>query len=324
MNEAERVAPAEYKDRRDGLIVFGILLIILGCVCACGIPLSLVGLLMSEHMPSGSKLSLRMLLPGLAFYLVAAVTFIWLGIGSIKCRRWARALLLVLGWFWLLVGVSALAIISFTMSGLLTHPGQDMPQISAASRGIMLAIMLGMGSVLYVFIPGALVLFYRSPHVKATCEARDPKIRWTDACPLPVLGVSLLLAFSSVSMLTTCLSYQIIPFFGMYLTGFSAVAVLLLLAAAYGFSSWNFYKVRMIGWWTAIACYSASMISSSITFMLIGYSKMYELMELSPTQLQQIKQMGLFEHKVWLLMLSTLPVIGFIIYTKKYFKKSDH
>ena len=37
--------------------------------------------------------------------------------------------------------------------------------------------------VIYIVIPGVAVLFYRSPHVKHTCEVRDPVERWTDRCP---------------------------------------------------------------------------------------------------------------------------------------------
>jgi len=39
------------------------------------------------------------------FYALLAVLFVWLGIGSIMARRWARALVLVSSWFWL-VGAS--------------------------------------------------------------------------------------------------------------------------------------------------------------------------------------------------------------------------
>ncbi len=45
--------------------------------------------------------------------------------------------------------------------------------------------------VFFVLVPAVWMFFYQSRHVKATCEARDPVTRWTDACPLPVLGFCL-------------------------------------------------------------------------------------------------------------------------------------
>src|SRR5438034_406184 len=74
--------------------------------------------------------------------------------------------------------------------------------------------------VIYVILPGAWVLFYRSRHVKATCESYDPMVRWTDHCPLPVLAVSLWLTFSALMMLVMAVVYKgILPMFGSFVAG---------------------------------------------------------------------------------------------------------
>ena len=94
-----------------------------------------------------------------------------------------------------------------------------------AMRVVMTVVALAFGGVIYVIIPGALVLFYRSPHVKATCEARDPVVRWTDACPLPVLAVSLMLGLGAAWMpVMIVASRSVVPCFGCYLSGAPAAA----------------------------------------------------------------------------------------------------
>src|SRR5688572_2895992 len=98
-----------FKDRRTGLIIFGILQLLIGGSCALFIPLMFVGQMMSAK-TTGTETSLRMILPSVVTYLILAVTFISIGVGSMKARRWARALSLIMGWSWLVVGVFTVAI----------------------------------------------------------------------------------------------------------------------------------------------------------------------------------------------------------------------
>ena len=51
-------------------------------------------------------MNVRMMIPGIALYLMLAVAFIWLGVGSIRARRWAWTLTVVLSWMWLIMGVA--------------------------------------------------------------------------------------------------------------------------------------------------------------------------------------------------------------------------
>ena len=61
--------------------------------------------------------------------------------------------------------------------------------------------------------------FYNSRHVKATCERRDPATRWTDACPLPVLGFCLWLLLGVPMLLIMPLAgHGVMPFFGIFLS----------------------------------------------------------------------------------------------------------
>ena len=175
MNEANPnpVVP-DFKDRHTGLLAFGVLEIVLGAGCILMILLMFLGQAMSAQM-TGTKQEMRMLVPGMMVYGVMAAAFIWLGIGSIKCRRWARGLLLILGWSGLLVGV----MIEVAMPLVLPHvfengAGGDQAMPKGVGTVVVIVSMLVVG-VLFVVIPGAMVLFYSSRNVKATCEARDTK-----------------------------------------------------------------------------------------------------------------------------------------------------
>ena len=209
-----------------GLIVFGILTILLGCLCGLLILMMLAGQAMAAK-TTGASAPFSTLLPVLFLYGALAVALAWLGVGSILARRWARALL---SHFFL----------------ELAHPGavdrdaygvpdaQDLANVSsnmtanhqAMPASMFVGVMIGMFlfyGVFFVILPAVWTFFYNSRHVKATCETRDPVTRWTNACPLPVLGLCLWLLSSVPMMLVMPLTgHVVMPFFGMFLTGLRA------------------------------------------------------------------------------------------------------
>src|SRR5436190_12261921 len=86
-----------YKDRRTGLIVFGIFAILIGAFCALLVPVMIFGQVMAARR-LGTEFETSAALISSAVYGAMAVVMIWLGVGSILARRWARALLLCVGW----------------------------------------------------------------------------------------------------------------------------------------------------------------------------------------------------------------------------------
>src|SRR5688572_13058498 len=96
-----------YRDRRTGLILFGIIEIIIGLFCLLFAFFMVVGVMMG----TAGGADVKLMIPSLLMYPVLAVAFIWLGIGSMTRRRWARALSLVLAWSWLAMGVVAIGVL---------------------------------------------------------------------------------------------------------------------------------------------------------------------------------------------------------------------
>src|SRR4029077_16883349 len=82
---------------------FGILELLLGIGFLCFIGFFLVALRLNPaNLPPGYPPP--NLVPALLLYAGLAILFSWLGVGSIRARRWACALSAALGWIWLAAG----------------------------------------------------------------------------------------------------------------------------------------------------------------------------------------------------------------------------
>ncbi len=312
----------EFKDRRTGLIVFGILAIFVGCVCAAFVPLMVLGQALSAR-TTGQPPGYRMVAPAVTVYGALAVGFVWLGAGSIMARRWARTLLLVVAWMWLLLGVFTIGFMAVFMPQMLAAPMPDGQPIPDAARLLIAAILLGFMSLAFVVLPGAFILFYRSPHVKATCEARDPVPRWTDACPLPVLALSLTLAFAPLSLLTMLVAYNsVVPFFGHLVTGAPATAVLVLLMVAWGYSAWATYRLRPEGWWIVTVGFVLFSVSALLTFGRVDLVEVYQAMGYPARDVQLLRQFPLAGGRALTVMTAVImtPFIAYLIWMKRYFR----
>src|ERR1035438_6551077 len=121
----EAVPLPDYKDRSTGLIIFGILTLLLGCFVGLFVPLMLFGQMMAAKAPNAPPANAAAILPVVAIYGGLAVALIWLGIGSIKARRWARALLLIFSWSWLVMGIVMTVVMPFIMSKTMANLPPD-------------------------------------------------------------------------------------------------------------------------------------------------------------------------------------------------------
>ena len=74
---------------------------------------------------TGVPTNARLMLPNVVLYTVLVVGMFALGIGSIRARRWARALTLVLAWMWLVLGVTTMVMMSVWMPRMLRLAGEQ-------------------------------------------------------------------------------------------------------------------------------------------------------------------------------------------------------
>ena len=108
---------------------------------------------------------------------------------------------------------------------------------------------------IYILLPALFLIFYHRESVRATCQRRDPQIRWTDRCPMPVLALSILCALSALCMPTMVVYRPVMPVFGVVLSGAAGAAVILLMTLAMAYLAWGTYRLQMAAWWgTLLLC----------------------------------------------------------------------
>lgn len=308
----------DYKDRSAGLICFGILLIVMGLLCVLLAAFSGFSMWMTMKVGGGASPYIRpmMLAVVVGMYTSLAVILVWLGIGSLLYRRWAAALVHVLSLLSLISGSLGLV-----AAGMAMAPMRD----SLAGTGgsatfvtLTLIFTLLFMVFVYVIIPGALWLFYRSPHVHATCAARDPRERWTDRCPRPVLLAVVAMSVFGVNTINT-LAYPVAPFFGRLLTGGTAVALQAGGGALLMVGALLLYRLRMAGWWIASLVLLFWTVSVLVTFQMVEPRAWFDAMGVSmDARAQPFMTMGFGRQSGAVTAIWACVAGGFLLYLKKY------
>ena len=273
-----------FRDRKGWLVFFGIVEIFMGLFCL----LMLGGMLLvsSSAVAGAAAIPLKGLISALFMYGLLAAFFITMGIGSILARRWARAIMLMASTQWLVVGAVALIMMFSLLPQMFSDPAMNSEQIQPGVAAVVKTIIVVFMIVLLVILPGILVLFYRSPNVKATCEVRDLKRRWTDR-PLLVLSLSLVSGFIALSMATT-LFINVVPFFGIIITGIPAMIYEVIFSAIAAWGAWHLYHQRMQGWLAIVGLSLLGMLSWGVTLLRGDLLEMYRLYGMPEEQLQQM------------------------------------
>jgi len=292
----------DFKDRSAGLIIFGAVSILIGAVCALLVPLSLAAVAFSGS-AAGAGVDYRSALSASALYTVMAVVFVWLGVGSILARRWARELLLSISWIWLLTGICTLLICILVVPGVMRQLGAA----EALPPELMLLVVLvtiGVIGLLYVVLPGLFVLFYRSPHVAATCRVRHPEPQWIDDCVWVLAAVSVLLMPA----------YNFFfPVFGAVLTGAAGATLwALVLAVCVALAAGSCMRAPW-AWWSGVVLTLAAALSSILTVLRHDFAEIVALLDLPEDQASMMVAMGMPDG--WPMALINALVWGtFIVY----------
>jgi len=314
-----------YEDRSAGLIFIGLLEICLALLCLLLLSFMALATFSLAATPAGREAGMnsRTMLGGSVVYLLGAVYFGTLGVGTLRGRRWARTIGLVTSWIWLIVGAFSTLILIFLLprmaAGISAAAGP-----SSQGAGTFMMGCVGVFLVLiYIVLPGLLVLFYRGYNVKATFEAKDPSVPWTDRVPAPVLALTLLLAGGAAATLMG-LFYRVFPLFGRFLTGAPAILGILATGALCAALAWGVYQRRLAAWWACAILFILGCVNGAFLFRPGGIREMYEAMGMPAAQVQQVDQMGILEMysnpAVWALFVALwLVFLGFLIWVRRFF-----
>jgi len=316
-------------DRSTGLMIFGVLQIILGLIAALMVPLIALGAFLS-HLAPGGALRPGHYLSAVCSYVFIAVAFVWLGIGSVRTKRWARSLTLVVSWYWMILG----ALITVLMTAALpvamrtalqmqeNTPGAPSAAVSTGVMAVILTIIIVFSAIVLVVVPIAFVIFYSRQDVAATCRARDPVEPWTDRTPLPVLGASIVYFVGALYLLATAVSTPVFPFFGRYLTGIAGFVCFFVLAALDAFLAVALFRLRVWGWWLAVVTVPVRAVSMAFTFAKADLMQAYSKMGMSDTQLQMLQSNPFLRSRVilWWSLISLVIFFGYLFWLKRYFR----
>ncbi len=326
--DTDGLSNGEFKDMKVGLILLGLMTVCIGGVCALFVPLMLIGAKASQ--PGGGSQDLQMLAPMIVMYAVLAGVLVTLGIGSMMARRWARALLLIFSWTWLAMGSVGVVFMLFAAPRFTENMNEGMAQGGAQPPPVpasaMLVVMAIFGGVIFVILPAAWIFFYQNRNVKATCEARDPVMRWTDRCPLPVLAVCLWFGFAAPATISAVIFRPAaVPFFGAILVGPMAMAVYLGFTALWIYGAWAFYKLDRCGWWVILAGICALAVSGFVTYSRHDVSELYALMGYTQDQIARMQKMSIFKGQAaaWISLAGMIPMTGYMVYLRRFFWRTD-
>lgn len=311
----------DYRDLRFCLILFGVFLVLGGGLCLLLAAFLLV--LPALPLPKGEVgISYQMMGPAAVFYVLLGIAGVWLGIGSILCRRWARTLLLLANIFWLVCGTMGFLFMLFFMGEM-----REQMQITSGGEApppsillIVQLISLVTAGIIYVVIPGIGTWFYSHRSTRLTCEAHDPKVRWTDRLPTPLLGLILLNGFMAVSFAGMAIFLPVFPAFGTYLSGISAMILMLLIGGIYTACTWGLAHRRLAFWWISLITILLVAASYTSTFLLHGLMPMYELLDFDEAMLAVLRESPMVQSKSMGIMtcLYVIPFLWLLLYCKRW------
>ena len=298
-----------YRDRRTALLIAGVLEILLGVGALLIVGLMIFAASMVTAQGAGSKGSM---IPGIAVYGIAGLVFVMLGVGSIQARRWARALWLVVSSFWLIGGVLAAAVVALLMASV------------AGVESILLIAILSFFAVFMIGLPASLLAFYRSPHVKATCEAAGPQPCWTDGCPLPVLGAALWFASMTLTLPWMGWLYGgLYPFFGHFVRGAAGHGLWMVSGLLSGIATYGIYRRIHTLWLLGLVLVLGQGISATVTYAVVDPKELFAAMGIEGAALEQIERMGMIRpsYMIGSVAAAILPMVGLLLWARACFPK---
>lgn len=317
----------QYADRSTGLIFFGVVQIILGLLAGLMVPFVALGAFLTRLGP-GTSTGPRQFLSGIATYTFLAILLLALGIGSVQMKRWARALTVVISWYWMITGilitVLLTAVLPVTMRSALEAQHRATGQsagLSASVMAVILTIMIVFVAMFLIAVPIAFVIFYSRQDVAETCRRRDPVSRWTDRVPLPVLGASVVFTAQALYMINAGLSTPVVPFFGRYLTGIAGFTGLMMFASLDIFLAIAFFQLKTAAWWLAIVTSPVRLLSLALTYARADLMQAYSKMGFSEQQMQVMHSSPFLRGHVilWWSLISAVLFFGYLIWLKRYF-----
>lgn len=301
--------------KRTGLIVFGIIWILIG-LAQGSMSLMMVATATAGVSGPGAPPE-RTLIFSALFYVVLGACFATLGIGSIMARRWARALILIGSWMWLIIGVLSVIVLILLLPKMLAT---TLPAEQRSAVPFMIGCISVIFGLFFVLLPGLSILFYRRPKVKAAVEAFDPAPSWTDM-PLPLLGFAIWMFLGAASLALCSLMYTSFPVGPLLLRGIAMYALFAFFVAVQLVTGLAALKANPVGWRTAVAMSGIGLFWTFVLLPRTDFLAWYRQSGLVSTT-QQTEMMTTMFSRPYLVGWCVIfwpAFLAFLIYLRRYF-----
>jgi len=313
-------------------------LIVLGALAGCASAMMPVGMYFTamarRSMPTTAPAQMAFVTPGwreviapLVVYVLAAAVFITCGVGALRLRRWARPLVLVIAWTWAVTGVFSVVFSIRSASGYRSIMAASVPPGTPAPPPQTILIMVAMTfvftAVFMIGLPGLFAWFFGRGGVRQTLEYFDPRPRWTDRCPTPVLAVSFWLVLAAAGVLSY-LAFAVLPLFGRIFTGPSAVVGIVVIAALLVALARAVYLLRPLAWWGALALVVLMCASMVVTVARLGVEELYRSAGYTPQQIDLMTRFGGLGDTgtIALTAVGGALLIGYLLFVRRYFTET--
>jgi hypothetical protein len=143
------------------------------------------------------------------------------------------------------------------------------PQAQAGMPGF--GKILSVGGIVLVALPLLIISCFQSKSLPFLCATRDPKPRWTDHTPEPLLMLWLPCLALAAVLLGLASMGGVFPFFGTFLSGSAGMAATVGSSLLLGISAWLLARKDGTGWWLALLCMGFLFGSAVWTFLHVPW-----------------------------------------------------
>lgn len=321
--------PALFKNRRGWLIAFGIIEILIACFYLFLLASVVVDLVAISHgnRPRGvPQTSAAGAVWVVLFWAGLAVLFLILGVGSVKCKNWARIATQIVSGCWLFTGILGSLFFAFVFPTVVKQQGMVPPE----QRRPTFILLNTFNLVVMVLLPATLLVFYSLKSVRATCLGtglgQTPTMASTghaaDHPPGSVILLALWECLGALAVLSPLMGRANVVF-GIVLRGPGAILLMTAHAILSGVAARLVYRRDYLGW--AISLIKSLFWAASwvITLLTRNLMDMYREMGFNEQVLQVFRQLPHFQSVVLVSTMSGFAVFCILIlHTKKFFSRA--
>jgi hypothetical protein len=349
MSELSTSPAAGFRPKNGAILATGILLGLTGLMMVGTGFLTLIQTFAMQQLTRADPKAMRELagmqdmmwtasLINLVFYGGLGVLFLSVAYGCITYRRWARPFALTLGWGWIFMGITMVVSLSVVMGGIKDMMSRTMERAAKTSPGgaamppvdgiftVIMVIYFVMILIFLIALPAVILWLQWGDDVRRTYESRDPKVRWTDRQPAPLIGMTIAAAlFAACSV--PYLFMMRWPLMKAFLPDGPLKYLWLFIPFVWAYVAWGSYRRQIAAWTLAVLALVAGVWFGFSAMSGIDWDMFFKQMGIPEKDLGELVTMSkelYTPSRMGVLMAgSMLPTFAFLIWVLRYFRRAE-